>query len=37
MEWMGLTMIRCGMTVKKMGMLRVSVRKIKALRMRQQH
>ena len=31
MEWMGLMMIHCGMAVKKMGMLRASVRKMKAL------
>jgi hypothetical protein len=31
MEWMGLMTICCGMAVKKMGMLRVSVRKMKAL------
>jgi hypothetical protein len=31
MQWMGLMMICCGMTVKRMGMLGVSVRKMKAL------
>jgi hypothetical protein len=31
MQWMGLLMICCGMAVKRMGMLRVIVRKMKAL------
>jgi hypothetical protein len=31
MDWMGMIMICCGMTVKRMGMLGVSVRKMKAL------
>jgi hypothetical protein len=31
MQWMGLMMICCGMAVKRMRMLGVSVRKIKAL------
>jgi len=31
MQWMGLMMIRCIMAVKRMGMLGVSVRKMKAL------
>jgi len=31
MQWMGLLMICCGMAVKRMGMLEVSVRKMKAL------
>jgi len=31
---MGLTMICCGMAVKRMGMLGVSVRKMKALNVR---
>jgi hypothetical protein len=30
MQWMGLEMICSGMTVKRMGMLGVSVRKMKA-------
>jgi hypothetical protein len=30
-EWTGLMMICCGMAVKRMGMLRVNVRKMKAL------
>jgi len=30
MQWMGLMMICCGMAVKRMRMLGVSVRKIKA-------
>ena len=29
--WMGLMMIRCGMAVKRLGMLEVSVRKMQAL------
>jgi len=31
MQWMGLVMICCGVAVKRMGMLGVSVRKMKAL------
>jgi hypothetical protein len=31
MQWMGLMMICCGMTVKGMGKLEVSVRKMKVL------
>jgi hypothetical protein len=31
MQWMGLMMVCCGMAVKRMGMLGVSVRKTKAL------
>jgi hypothetical protein len=31
MQWMGLIMICCGMAVKRIGMLGVSVRKVKAL------
>jgi hypothetical protein len=31
MQWMGLMMVCCGMTVKRMGMLGVSVRRRKAL------
>jgi hypothetical protein len=31
LQWMGLIMICCGMKVKMMGMLRVSVRKMKVL------
>jgi len=34
LHWLGLMMIHCGMTVKRMGMLGVSVRKMKALTMR---
>jgi hypothetical protein len=30
-QWMGLIMLYCGMTVKKMQMLGVSLRKMKAL------
>jgi hypothetical protein len=30
LHWMGLMMVCCGMTVKRIGMLRVSVWKIKA-------
>jgi len=30
-QWIGLMMMCCGMTVKRMGMLGVSVRKMKAL------
>jgi hypothetical protein len=30
-QWKGLMMIYCGMTVKRMGVLGVSVRKMKAL------
>jgi hypothetical protein len=31
MEWMELLMICCGMAVRRMGMIEVSVRKMKAL------
>jgi hypothetical protein len=31
MQWVGLMMICCGIAVKRMGMLGVSVRKMKAL------
>jgi hypothetical protein len=31
MQWMGLMMICCGMAVKRMGMLGVSFREMKAL------
>jgi hypothetical protein len=31
LHWLGLIMIRCGITVKRMRMLGVGVRKIKAL------
>jgi hypothetical protein len=31
LQWMGLMMICCGMAVKRMGMLGVGVRKMKAL------
>jgi hypothetical protein len=31
MQWMGLMIMCCGMAVKRMGMLGVSVRKMKAL------
>jgi hypothetical protein len=31
MQWMRMIMICCGMAVKRMGMLRMSVRKMKAL------
>jgi hypothetical protein len=31
MQWMGLMMICCGMTVKRMGMVGVSVREMKTL------
>jgi len=31
LQWMGLMVICCGMAVKRMGMLGVSVRKMKAL------
>jgi hypothetical protein len=31
MQWMGLLVIHCGMIVKRMGVLAVSLRKMKAL------
>ena len=34
MQWLGLMMICCGMAVKWMGMLGVSVRKMKTLTMK---
>jgi hypothetical protein len=34
MQWMTLMMICCGMAMKRMGMLAVNVRKIKALAMK---